>query len=180
MPVVLDELSRMGRMIDDLQLMVEATAPDFLQPSDIDAELLTHELVAKAGALGDRAWLVDGAPVGTFVADKDRLTEAVLNLADNAVHHTEPGQVIGIGVEVRPDEARIWVRDTGVGVAAEDSDRIFDRFARGHGASRRYRGAGLGLAIVASIAEAHGGEVQLDGEPGGGARFTVVIPQRPT
>jgi two-component system, OmpR family, sensor kinase len=180
LPVVLDELSRMGRMIDDLQSLVEATGPGYLQPAPVDAELLAHELVAKAGALGDRVWLVDRASVGTFVADRDRLTEAVLNLADNAVHHTAVGQTIGIGVELVADEARIWVRDTGTGVAPGDADRIFERFARGRDASRRYRGAGLGLAIVASIADAHGGRVLLDGEPGGGARFTIVIPQRST
>jgi signal transduction histidine kinase len=178
MPVVLDELSRMGRMIDDLQSLVEATAPDFLKLAPVDAALLAHELVAKAIALGQRDWLVDAAPVGSFIADKDRLTEAVLNLADNAVHHTDPGQVIGIGVQLLPGEARVWVRDTGPGVAADDQDRIFERFARGQGASRRYRGAGLGLAIVASIADAHGGSVLLDGEPGHGARFTLVLPQR--
>jgi signal transduction histidine kinase len=180
LPVVLDELSRMGRMIDDLQSLVEATGPDYLQPAPVDAELLAHELVAKAGALGDRVWLVDRASVGTVLADRDRLTEAVLNLADNAVHHTAVGQTIGIGVELVEDEARIWVRDTGTGIAPEDAERIFERFARGQGASRRYRGAGLGLAIVASIADAHGGRVLLDGEPGGGARFTIVIPQRST
>jgi signal transduction histidine kinase len=70
------------------------------------------------------------------------------------------------------------VRDTGVGVAAEDLDRIFERFARGRGAVARYRGAGLGLAIVASIADGHGGQVLVADEPGGGVRFTIVVPGR--
>jgi signal transduction histidine kinase len=178
MPLVLDELSRMGRLVDDLQSLVEAEGPDFLQPEVIDAELLAHELVAKASALGDRAWRLDGVSAGTFVADKHRLTEAVLNLADNAVKHTETGDPIAIGVELTGDSVRISVHDAGTGVSSSDARRIFDRFTRGRGATKRYRGAGLGLAIVQSIAEVHDGRVELAGQEGGGARFTIVIPRR--
>lgn len=178
MPLVLDELSRMGRLVDDLQSLIEAEAPDFLELAAIDAEALAHELVTKASALGDRTWRLDGSPAGTFVADKHRLTEAVLNLADNAVKHTGEGGEVGLGVELTADQVRIWVRDAGIGVPPGDGDRIFHRFARGQGAARRYRGAGLGLAIVTSIADAHGGHVLLADEPGAGTRFTIVIPRR--
>jgi signal transduction histidine kinase len=177
-PIVLDELARMGRMVDDLQSLVEATGPDFLQPEILDADLLARELLAKATALGDRTWQIDHASSGTFIADKHRLTEAVLNLADNAVNHTQPGDVIGIGVALTADEVRVSVRDTGMGVAPNESERIFERFVRGRGATKRYRGAGLGLAIVQSIAEAHGGRVLLEGQAGRGARFTIEIPRR--
>jgi two-component system, OmpR family, sensor kinase len=177
-PLVLDELSRMGRMVDDLQSLVEATGPDFLQPETLDAEVFVHELVAKASALGDRTWRVDQASTGTFAADKHRLTEAVLNLADNAVKHTGAGDVIGVGVALTAEEARVWVRDTGAGVADNEAARIFERFVRGRGAVKRYRGSGLGLAIVQSIAEAHGGRVMLSSEPGHGARFTIEMPRR--
>lgn len=189
-PLVLDELSRMGRLVDDLQSLVEATGPDFLRAETVDAELLAHELVAKATALGDRAWRLDAATPGTFVADKDRLTEAVLNLADNAVHHTGPGDVIAVGVAVggARDEVTLWVRDEGAGVAPDVADRLFERFARGRDAARRYRGSGLGLAIVRSIAEAHGGHASLTpADPdagtgtstGTGARFTITLPRDP-
>jgi two-component system, OmpR family, sensor kinase len=180
MPLVLDELSRMGRMVDDLQSLIEAEGPDFLQPETVDAELLAHELVAKASALGDRAWRLDHASEGSFVADKHRLTEAVLNLADNAVNHTEVGDQIAIGLELTDGWVRIWVRDVGTGVSTHDAERIFDRFTRGRGATKRYRGAGLGLAIVQSIAEVHGGRIELTSEEGRGARFTIVIPRRST
>lgn len=187
-PLVLDELSRMGRMVDDLQSLVEATGPDFLRLEPVDAELLAHELVAKATALGDRAWRLDAAAPGTFVADKDRLTEAVLNLADNAVHHTGVGDVIAVGVAVDEgrDEVALWVRDEGPGVAPDVADRLFERFERGRDAARRYRGSGLGLAIVRSIAEAHGGHASLaltdaenDTSAGTGARFTITLPRDP-
>ena len=178
MPLVLDELARMGRLVDDLQSLVEAEGRDFLQPEPVDAELLCQELVAKASALGERDWRLDDAPAGTFVADKHRLTEATLNLAHNAVNHTEAGDEIGIGVQLAEDVVRIWVRDSGVGVSRRDAERIFGRFTRGQGAAKRYRGAGLGLTIVQSIAEAHGGDVILTSDAGHGSRFTIVIPRR--
>lgn len=78
---------------------------------------------------------------------------------------------------MRGDEVRLWVRDEGPGVAEADQSRIFERFARGSGGKRRSEGAGLGLAIVEAIAEAHGGRVELWSRPADGARFTVVIPR---
>ena len=72
---------------------------------------------------------------------------------------------------------RLWVRDHGPGVAAEDAERIFERFGRAAAAAgRNEEGSGLGLAIVAAIAEAHGGRVRLDSRTGHGATFTLVFP----
>jgi two-component system, OmpR family, sensor kinase len=75
---------------------------------------------------------------------------------------------------------RIWVRDTGTGIAVGDQERIFQRFTRGSGAHLRYRGGGLGLAIVKAIAEAHGGHVELQSRLGEGSTFTIVLPREPT
>jgi two-component system, OmpR family, sensor kinase len=176
LPLVIDELTRMGKIIDDLQSLTGADAPGFLVPETIDAELLAAELHAKATAIAPRMWLVDEATPGTFVADRFRLTEAVLNLADNAVKHTAEDDTIALGLRIAAGEVRLWVRDTGVGVASADVDRVFQRFIRGQGAHQRYRGAGLGLSIVQSIAVVHGGRVELDSRPGSGATFTIVIP----
>jgi signal transduction histidine kinase len=87
--------------------------------------------------------------------------------------------VIAIGTSLAEGEARLWVRDTGLGIPVPDQARIFARFRRGAGAQRLYRGGGLGLAIVKAIAEAHGGRVDLVSRPGKGSTFTIVIPQRP-
>jgi signal transduction histidine kinase len=105
-------------------------------------------------------------------SDRQRLTQAVMNLADNAVRHTGQGDRIAIRSAVEGDYARIWVRDSGPGISQEDQRRIFERFAAGQNRG----GAGLGLAIVQAIAEAHGGHVELDSAPGLGATFTIVIP----
>jgi signal transduction histidine kinase len=177
-PLVLDELTRLGRMVDDLQSLAESVRLDYVVPEPVDSELFTHEVVAKASALGQRTWRVGVASPGMFLADRDRLTEAVLNLADNAVNHTGPGDVITISTELHANEVRISVEDTGIGVTPEDAERIFEQFVRGEGAARRYRGAGLGLAIVQTIAEAHDGTMELVSEPGRGARFTMVLPRR--
>ncbi|MFJ8912733.1 sensor histidine kinase [Amycolatopsis sp. NPDC102389] len=108
-------------------------------------------------------------------ADGQRLAQALLQLVSNAVRHTSPGQEIALGSEVTATTARLWVRDTGEGVPPDSRSRIFERFKRGSNSSGD-DGAGLGLAIVAAIAEAHGGRVLLDTVPGEGARFTMEIP----
>jgi signal transduction histidine kinase len=177
---VLDELDRMGRIVDDLQVLAEADQPDFLQPDWIDAGIFTDELASKASALANRDWMFDGTAQGAFFADRHRLTEAVMNLVHNAVQHTHEDDVIAIGTSLDADEARLWVRDTGTGIPVSDQERIFERFTRGRDAYRRYRGGGLGLAIVKAIAEAHGGRVEVESDLGIGSTFTIVLPRDPS
>jgi two-component system OmpR family sensor kinase len=175
--LVIDELDRMSRMVDDLQLLAEAEQPDFVQREPLDLALIAHELVAKASALGPRRWTLDHAAGGTVLADRHRLTEAVMNLAHNALQHTKSDDTIAIGTALTHDEALIWVRDTGTGVPLSEQERIFDRFTRGREASRRYRGGGLGLANVKAIAEAHDGRVELESRLNEGSTFTIIIPR---
>jgi two-component system, OmpR family, sensor kinase len=178
--IVLDELDRMGRIVDDLQVLAEADQPDFLQPDWIDSGIFTDELASKASALATRDWMFDGTAQGAFFADRHRLTESVMNLAHNAVQHTQKDDVIAIGTSLNGDEARLWVRDTGSGIPVSDQERIFERFTRGRTAPSRYRGGGLGLAIVKTIAEGHGGRVELESRLGEGSTFTIVVPRHPT
>jgi signal transduction histidine kinase len=108
--------------------------------------------------------------------------QAMLNLASNAVQHTEVGAEIGIGAEVDgPSDAarsvRLWVRDTGVGVSPDIIDKLFQRRFRGAASrARRSEGMGVGLSIVGAIAKAHGGDASARNEPGSGARFVITIP----
>jgi two-component system, OmpR family, sensor kinase len=177
--MILDEVERMSRIVGDLQVLADVDQPDFLRPAPVDLAVLSEELLAKAGMLGDRTWVLDAAADGMVVADRHRLTEAVMNLAHNAVQHTGPGDVIAIGTARDGNGWRLWVRDTGVGIEGPDAERIFERFTRGTRAARRYQGAGLGLSIVTAVAEAHGGRVELDSRLGQGARFTLVLPSEP-
>jgi two-component system, OmpR family, sensor kinase len=178
--LVTDELDRMSRIVDDLLLLAKLEHPEYLRPSLFDVEPFTEELFAKAQTLGDRRWRLAAASEGMVVADEQRLTQAVMNLARNAVEHTGPEAMITLGSAVLDGEVRFWVADTGPGIAPDEQAAIFERFARGGDRRRRSEGAGLGLAIVRAVAEAHGGRVELDSRLGAGAAFTVSIPaQRP-
>jgi two-component system, OmpR family, sensor kinase len=173
-----DELDRMGRLVNDLLLLAKASRPDFLQPETIDLEDLTRELFAKASALARRDWRLGAIGSGRFVADRQRLTQAVMNLSQNAVGHTHEGDAVELGSDLRNGSVRLWVKDTGPGVPEAEQARIFERFVRLEGA-RAGEGAGLGLAITRAVAEAHGGRVALESSSGHGARFTVIVPTEP-
>lgn len=86
--VIQDELDRMSRYVDDLLLLTKAPRPDFLRAAPVDLDLFTHDLMAKVPSLGDRDWRVEETGVGVVVADHDRLTQAMMNLVENAVRHT--------------------------------------------------------------------------------------------
>lgn len=175
--LVTDELDRMSRFVDDLLTLAKAERRDFLVYEDIDLDVLTEELLAKARALdGSRAWALEQIAPGRVRGDRQRLTQAAMNLARNAIEHTDPGDAIHIGSALGGGEARIWLRDSGPGVAAADRQRIFERFGRAGRSRRRSEGAGLGLPISRAIAEAHGGRIELVSEPGAGATFTIAIP----
>ena len=174
--LVFDELDRMSRMVDELVLLAKAERPDFLQLEEVSIPTLTQELLLKATALGDRTWQLDRVALGKIRVDRQRMTEAVMNLAQNAVQHTEIGTVISIGSSLDHKMLRLWVRDMGSGIAPEDQPRIFERFARAARSRRKSEGSGLGLAIVKAIVEAHHGEILLSSQPGNGAVFTIVIP----
>lgn len=174
--LVLDELGRMGRIVNDLLLLAKAEEPNFLEAEPFEVGTLTDEIAAKVSALAPREWVVESRAEGTVVADRQRLTQAVVQLAQNAVQHTDDGDEIALGSFLLGDgELRLWVRDTGPGIAPEEQDTVFDRFVRGRD-SRQRDGAGLGLSIVRAIAEAHRGRVELRSTPGSGALFTLVLP----
>jgi signal transduction histidine kinase len=170
-----DELERMSRIVHDLLLLAKREQPDFLELATIEIGALTDELASKAAGLAAREWLVDGRGQGIVVADRQRLTEAVLQLAENAVNHGGDGARIWLGSSVSNGTARLWVRDDGAGIPLEEQTAIFDRFRRAASVERS-QGSGLGLPIVKAIAEAHHGRVELASEVGRGSTFTIVIP----
>ena len=111
--------------------------------------------------------------------DERRLRQALINLLSNAVKFTPPEGQIGIDLEGDPDNevVRISVWDTGIGIAAEDMPRLFQPFSQIDNVYQRDQaGSGLGLVIVARLAELHGGGVTLVSEPGKGSRFTITLP----
>lgn len=176
--IVTDELDRMARIVDDLLDLAKAEQPDFIQRGPVDLGELTHELAAKAAALDDRPWTVEAAEYVVIDADRHRLNQAMMNLLRNAAVHTPSGTPVHLGSRISDDSVELWVRDEGPGVLEADRERIFDRFARAE--LHRTEGAGLGLAIVAAIAEGHGGTVRLDPADPSGCIFTISLPMEPT
>lgn len=175
--LVLDELDRMHRIVEDLLLLARSEESEFVRPAPCDLDELTTAAHRNASALSPRhRWVLDELGVARVTADRQRLMQALAALADNAVKYTPAGTTIGIGSAVDADEVRLWVRDEGPGLDPADTGRIFDRFARGSDGPRRSDGAGLGLAIVRAIARAHGGEVELTSRPGQGATFVLHVP----
>lgn len=175
MSLVMDELERMQRIVNDLLVLAKSQQPDFLDLQTVDIAELTEEVRAKASAIAPREWRLERAGRGRAVADRQRLTQALIQLAQNAAQHTGEGDPISVGSEVANGRVRMWVRDTGPGISPEQQELIFRRFSRGSG-GRRSDGAGIGLAIVKAIAEAHHGRVEVDSAPGAGSTFTILIP----
>ncbi len=112
-----------------------------------------------------------------FPAQTLLLSQAVVNLIDNAVTYSEPGSRVQVRGAVSAEAVSIQVRDRGIGIPREHLPRLFERFYRvDKSRSRRLGGTGLGLAIVKHIAQVHGGTVSVESEPGKGSTFTITIP----
>ena len=173
-----DELDRMNRIVSDLLLLARAEQPQFVRPQPVDVAALTTEVFDKVRRLGDREWLLETVADVDAELDTQRVTQALVALADNAVRYTVPGDRISLGSRLGGGELRFWVSDTGPGVPESEQARVFERFARGSSGARRSDGAGLGLSVVRAIAVAHGGRAVLDSVPGRGTRVGLVLPAR--
>lgn len=179
--LVTDELDRMSRIVDDLLDLAKAEQPDFIQHAPMDLGEFTTDLATKAATLDDREWKVESADHVVIEADRHRLSQAMMNLIRNAAEHSPVGTRVRIGSRLDwRGRVHLWVGDEGEPITPQDRERIFDRFARVETERRKTEGAGLGLAIVAAIAEAHGGDVEVDAPEAGGNVFTIVIPSGPS
>lgn len=175
--LVLDEVDRMSRLVGDLILLAKSRRPDFVCKERVWMGSFLPGVFQKASALGDRDWQFDGAPDAWAVLDEQRITQAVLQLADNAVKHTDPHDVIRLGAAMEADSLRIWVSDTGDGIDDELRPVLFERFARGQTPRPGDEGFGLGLSIVHAILSEHGGSISVDSVSPHGTRFELVLPQ---
>ncbi|MGW3627175.1 ATP-binding protein [Streptomyces sp. NPDC000880] len=178
--LVTDELDRMSRIVEDLLLLAKAERPDFIRPEPVQLGELTADVFVKARTLGEREWVLDQVADRETPLDPQRITQAMVQLAQNAVQHTVPGQRIAIGSRIvcggRSELIELYVADSGPGVQEQDTEVIFERFRRGTARrGARTAGAGLGLAIVKAIAEGHRGRVELRPAEGGGATFVLIL-----
>ena len=170
---------RLATLIDTLVDAQAARGPLTLAPTELDlAELvaaITERLRARAAECGTE--LVIDVPSIRGHWDRPRLDQAITNLMLNALKYG-CGKPISITAVVEPTSVQLTVRDGGIGVRAEDLERIFGKFERA--VHLDYGGLGLGLFITRQIVEAHGGRIEAESAPDEGATFRVQLPLRPT
>lgn len=173
--LVIDELDRMRRLVDELTELARSERPDFLTLGEVLPADLTIDVFESIKVTAFRKWTLDAVAEDPVIADGQRLTQAMMQLASNAVNHTGEGDRISVGSACSDGRLRLWVDDEGTGIAEEDAPHVFERFRRGS-EGRRIDGAGLGLSIVDSIARAHGGHARLRNRPGPGTQIVIEIP----
>jgi signal transduction histidine kinase len=174
------EITRISRLVNDLLFLARAEEIDFLHVEDIDLRPFVADLWDGVSLTAERRYELGPVPEGTLRADPDRVAQALRNLARNAIEHTAPDSGL-VRLEVAPqgiEGVRFTVLDDGPGIAHAERQNVFKRFHRTDSSrARSAGGAGLGLAIVRAIAEAHGGEVRArDPVRGRGAHIELVLP----
>jgi two-component system, OmpR family, sensor kinase len=179
--LVLAEITRVSRLVDDLLVLAQAERTDFLRAEEIDVRPFVTDLWDGMSLTADRRFELGTIADGSLHADPDRLAQALRNLARNAIEHTdEHDGLVRLDVTgVAPDRIRFAVLDDGPGIPKDERERVFERFHRTDSGRARSApgGAGLGLAIVRAIAEAHKGTVRVaDSRNGYGAAIELVLP----
>lgn len=174
--LVVAAADQLGRLIDNILdlALIEAGQAD-LQRGDVDVFALVSE-AAKTAATSAKDTQVPmrvecDPQIGVIEADEKRLRQVLFNLIANAQRHTDKGDEIIVGAARADNEVRLWVTDTGAGMAYDVQAGAFDQFTSGPG-----QGAGLGLALVRSFVEMHGGWTALTSKPGGGTTVTCHLP----
>lgn len=181
--LIQEEAERLSHIVEDLFILAR-------QPIEVPVALVKEQVslneamrdCARAAQVlarrkGVRLKLDESSAAVALHGDEELIRRMILNLLDNAVKYTPEGGEISLALSRQNGNAEIVVRDTGIGIAASDQQRVFDRFYRVDKArSRALGGAGLGLSIVRWIVDAHGGEIRVDSAPGRGSTFTVELP----
>lgn len=178
-----DEITRMGKLVNDLENLAKADADNLkLKKTEfnflelVDDVITRHEADIKQRNLKIK---VDGHETRLY-ADWDRMSQVVINLLANAVKYSEDGGEIGITILETQHSVVFAIQDNGIGIPEEEQPLIFERFYRSDKSrARKTGGSGIGLAIVKSIVEAHGGKVSVKSQVNQGSCFEVVLPKVP-
>jgi len=172
------EATRMGLLVDELLTLASFDAGRPLARDPVDLRSIAHDAAVDLRAVDPtREVGLDAAHPVIVVGDEARLRQVAANLVSNVRRHTPAGTSVTVRAHQEDGVGLLEVADAGPGMTAEQAAKVFDRFYRVDKArSRAMGGAGLGLAIVASIAEAHGGQASVKTAEGWGTTFTVAIP----
>jgi two-component system OmpR family sensor kinase len=157
-------------------VLTRLNAPEALHVRHFNlADFLDNVLHRVGFLIGERQLHIEHRPSIELEADPDLLTQVFINLIENAVQHTDPRRMLEVGWRVTGATVVIWVSDNGEGIAPDDLPHIFEAFYRGYRSRSRRRGeSGWGLAIVQTIVTAHGGQIEVDSQPGQSSRFTIT------
>jgi signal transduction histidine kinase len=178
--LIADETSRLAELIGDVLDTSRIEAGTFTYRfDDVDVGELAEEAVASASVGQDEVQIRAAVhrPLPAVRGDRVRLRQVLSNLIENAVKWSNGGEHVDVEVSTRNGRVVIGVRDSGPGIPREEHGMIFEKFGRAKGGAGR-SGTGLGLFIARSIAEAHGGTVEVRSVPGQGATFTLTLPGR--
>ena len=175
------ESERMSALVEDLLLLARLDEGRPLEREPVHLDELVREAVETARAVDPEHPIELAAEPLVAPGDHDRLRQVVDNLLANTRSHTPAGTHVRVSVTRNGHDALIEVADDGPGMSTEQAEHVFERFYRTDASRVRARGGvGLGLAIVAAVAEAHGGSVAVDAEPGHGSAFVVRLPLPPS
>jgi signal transduction histidine kinase len=179
--VVDHNADRLLRLVDDLLLVAQLEAGQLVvRRVELDLAVVARQAVAEAqpsAAAKNITLTVDADVAVPLQADKGRVFRTAGNLLSNAIKFTPAGGDVRVSVLHADGVVRLEVADTGIGIAADDQERLFDRFFRASAvAEQHFPGTGLGLYIAQAIVQAHGGSITVRSEPGQGTSFSVALP----
>ena len=178
------ELARIRAMVDELMTLAQMDSWQYqleVGPADLGEVIRTamRSVETKAQRFGIGVYFEDGAE-HRCVCDVQKLYQVFLNLLDNAIKYSDPGDRVDVTVDEGPSWMTVRIRDTGIGIPPEDLEQLFERFYRvNKDRSRATGGSGLGLAISKQIVEMHGGGISVDSEVGQGSTFLIHLPTEP-
>jgi two-component system, OmpR family, sensor kinase len=175
--VALEELDRMGRIVEELLLLARLDEGMPLTCAPVEIELVLREALLRGMLIERRTTTVEVDPGLFAMADEDRLLQVLTNLVTNAIQHTDRAATISLSARAEGGRVAIQVTNTGPGISPEDLPHVFERLYRGSRSKQEAStGAGLGLAIAASLTEAMGGNITVSSDTEG-TTFRVLLPR---
>jgi signal transduction histidine kinase len=177
--LIAGETNRLAMLVSDVLDTSRIDAGTFsLRFSDVDLGELVRDSVAAAEMGSDEVALRAEVqePLPLVRGDPERLRQVLMNLLDNAIKYSPSGDAVQVRAFAENGRVHVDVRDRGPGIAREDQRLIFEKFGRVTGSGTARPGTGLGLFIARSIAEAHGGALEVQSTPEHGATFTLELP----
>lgn len=173
--IIEDEVQRMTRIVKDLQLLTKSTEASFIKTSPVQPSEIVDEVFVKTSPLANRRWDVEAEITPALEIDRQRMVQALLQLVDNSIKHTNDEDAIVIGCRSIGSFVELFVGDSGPGIPEEARIQVQQRFVRGGWTAEDTEGSGLGLAIVDAIARGHMGELYIKTSELGGAEVGIRL-----